>query len=355
MDYRSFAPGSVTHPPIKANLNLPELPPPPRKHFWNRKFIFTCTLIVLFGGASFATVWQIQNQIVSQEVAPTFTPRATATADWKIYTNNQYGFEFEYQNGVKVNEQNQVYTVNVGYAPGMMVTLCITCQDLSTYVSVFSGSTVDNILADINKSFGTPAPGLEFVETDSKFLGHDAKTLVNGIWKITVFKKGSDVFEIVGITQPQEPESKILDEILSTFKFTSSTNSVIYQNNQYGFSIVLPDSWTGYSVLNSQWQGRDVATGKVTASGPMITLRHPLWTTAQPREDMPMMIFTPAQWSLIQSEKMAVSAAPIPPSVLGQNSKYVITLPARYNYDYKTGWEEVDQLVHTLKAFEPTK
>ena len=42
---------------------------------------------------------------------------------------------------------------------------------------------------------------------------------------------------------------------------------------------------------------------------PIITIRHPLWTTSAPREDMPVMIFTPAQWALIQSEKMSAGAA----------------------------------------------
>lgn len=135
----------------------------------------------------------------------------------------------------------------------------------------------------------------------------------------------------------------------------TAVSSSTYQNNQYGFSIALPDSWKGYTVLNSQWEGRGVATSNVTTRGSIITLRHPQWTATASRKDMPVMIFTPAQWALVQSEKIAVSAAPIPPSVLGQNSKYIIALPARYNYDYKTGWEEVDRLVHTLKAFEPTK
>ena len=132
-----------------------------------------------------------------------------------------------------------------------------------------------------------------------------------------------------------------------------------YLNNQYGFLIALSESWKGYTVLNSQWEGRDVATGNVTTTGPIITLRHPQWTIANPREDMPVMIFTVAQWKRVINDKAAsdnisVSAAPVPPSVLGQNSKYVIALPARYNYDYATGWEEVDRLVHTLKAFEPS-
>ena len=133
----------------------------------------------------------------------------------------------------------------------------------------------------------------------------------------------------------------------------STKISPVYTDNQYGFSIALPNSWVGYTILNSQWEGRDIATGTVTEHGPEITLRHPLWTEANPREDMPVMVFTTAQWAIVNSGKIALGAAPIAPGVLGKNSKYVIALPARYNYDYKTGWEEVDTLVNQLKVFEP--
>ncbi len=143
---------------------------------------------------------------------------------------------------------------------------------------------------------------------------------------------------------------------VSTPTNSTTNNSVTptYKNDQYGFSIDLPSSWKGYKVLVTGWEGRDMASGKVSDHGPIITLRHPDWTTANPREDMPIMVFTPAQWDLVIGEKMSVGAAPIPPSSLDKNSQYVLALPARYNYDYKTGWEEVDTLVHTLKAFEPS-
>jgi hypothetical protein len=134
---------------------------------------------------------------------------------------------------------------------------------------------------------------------------------------------------------------------------TTPAASVTYINDQYGFSIALPDSWKGYTIITSEWEGRDVNTGAVTDHGPILTLRHPDWTVANPREDMPIMVFTPSQWTLIQNETMSVGAAPIPPSLLGKNSQYILALPARYNFDYKTGYEEVDQLVHTLVAFEP--
>lgn len=144
------------------------------------------------------------------------------------------------------------------------------------------------------------------------------------------------------------------ETVVATFTPRPSPTQAVYYDTQYGFEIDLPQSWVGYSTLNSQWEGRDVATGKVTQTGPLITLRHPQWTSSAPREDMPVMVFTLAQWQLITSQKLSVGAAPIAPSLLGQNSKYILALPARYNYDFKTGWEEVDQLVRMLMAFEPS-
>ncbi|GEM_PF-5940388 len=126
-----------------------------------------------------------------------------------------------------------------------------------------------------------------------------------------------------------------------------------YRNEKYGFEIMLPETWKGYAVITSQWQGQSVSTGKIIDQGPIITLRHPQWTESNPREDMPIMVFTPEQWALVEQGEISLGAAPIPPSILGRNSKYILALPARYNYDFKTGWEEVDDLVHKLKAFEP--
>lgn len=132
---------------------------------------------------------------------------------------------------------------------------------------------------------------------------------------------------------------------------------VEYRNAEYGFFIPFAENWKGYTMVKKTWEGRFIDGANVpqtSVSGPLIVLRHPAWTETQPREDMPIMVFTPEQWNLVVQEKISLGAAPIPPSILGQNSKYIFALPARYNYDFKPGWEEVDQLVHKLQAFEPT-
>ena len=132
-----------------------------------------------------------------------------------------------------------------------------------------------------------------------------------------------------------------------------------YVNNSFGFSIGLPESWSGYTVNQIKEDIYDISGKTTTNNGvvdsfQVIELHHPLESADNPREVMPIMIFTLTQWAHIENQEWSVGAAPIPPSFLGQNSQWIMALPARYNYDFKPGWEEVDQLVHTLKTFEPS-
>lgn len=123
-----------------------------------------------------------------------------------------------------------------------------------------------------------------------------------------------------------------------------------YKNNQYGFSIDLQNDWKGYQVLNKTWEGTDL-TNDLKVRGPMIVLRHPKWTDSNHYEDIPVMVFTSSQWNWLLAGHISLGAAPILPSKLAQNNLYFFALPARYNYEYASGWEEADQIVHTLKVF----
>jgi hypothetical protein len=66
-----------------------------------------------------------------------------------------------------------------------------------------------------------------------------------------------------------------------------------------------------------------------------------------PYQDIPIMIFTIAQWNDLQTDKFHIGAAPINPSELGRNNKYVFALPARYNFAYPEGFQEVEQILST--------
>jgi len=129
-----------------------------------------------------------------------------------------------------------------------------------------------------------------------------------------------------------------------------------YQNKQYGFSFQLPESWTGYTVISDQWKGYaiDGSREEPVETGALINLRHPQWTMEDPRQDIPIMVFTLSQWNALQQEKFSVGAAPVGPKELGRNSQYVFALPARYNFAFPTGYEEVEEILanDSLKTWE---
>jgi hypothetical protein len=125
----------------------------------------------------------------------------------------------------------------------------------------------------------------------------------------------------------------------------------VYVNPAYGFRFDLPEDWKDYLVLSEQWEGTTQDESKRKERGPKILLRDPRWTTVQPRQDIPIMVFTLTQWN----EDLVVSAAPFGPSELGRNSQYVFALPPRYNYAFSEGYEEVEKILQgkPLHTFAP--
>ena len=123
-----------------------------------------------------------------------------------------------------------------------------------------------------------------------------------------------------------------------------------YENTGYGFSVTLPADWEGYTVVVSEWEGNSFdEDGKAdgTETGPFISIRHPSWTEEDPYQDIPIMVFTHKQGekALSESEELVIGAAPFPPSELARNGNYVFALPARYNFAYPRGFEEVDKII----------
>ena len=119
----------------------------------------------------------------------------------------------------------------------------------------------------------------------------------------------------------------------------------------------LPESWRGFKAQEVQWEARSVANGGVVANGPRFSIIPPGSTPEKPRQDIPIMVFTLGQWGNIQRQEWSVGAAPMPPSELGRNSYYVFALPARYNYAFPEGWQEVEQILKgkPLRTFTPKK
>ncbi len=129
---------------------------------------------------------------------------------------------------------------------------------------------------------------------------------------------------------------------------TQAASSPVYQNTQYGFSVSLPENWKGYSIVAGTWKGfanTGPAGDTTVTQGPLLSIRNPAWTAQKPYQDIPIMVFTLSQWDSLLRNKFMVSAAPMNPSLLGFNATYVFALPARYNYAFPAGYEEVSTLL----------
>ncbi|MDH8679769.1 hypothetical protein QE109_16545 [Fusibacter bizertensis] len=142
----------------------------------------------------------------------------------------------------------------------------------------------------------------------------------------------------------EQTTTETIVETTSSTEVTTNENSdnALYDNSTYGFKFTLPGTWEGYTVIEDVWTSTST---DIDQSGPQIILRNPLWTETEVTQDIPILVFTHEQWADVLDEKFNVSAAPIPPSMLGENDAYVFALPARYNFAYPKGYEEVESIL----------
>ena len=119
-----------------------------------------------------------------------------------------------------------------------------------------------------------------------------------------------------------------------------------YNNDQYGFTLNLLPDWEGYTVSTS-----------TVEYGSKIVIRHPKWTAAAPREDIPVLVYPLAQWQKWEANNFEnyPTAAPMGPTERGRNSQYVFATAPRYNYDFQTGYEDVENIIKDLKATTQVK
>jgi len=131
----------------------------------------------------------------------------------------------------------------------------------------------------------------------------------------------------------------------------TSSDWKTYKNDQYGFELTILDSWKGYLVITDFWTGWTLPNYSVDIHGPGIIIRNPNWTTTQRWQDIPIMVFAKEEWGAIKTGNLAVSAAPVGPSKLGENQKYIFALPPRWSgFTDDLGQDEAWTIAHTLYA-----
>lgn len=122
-----------------------------------------------------------------------------------------------------------------------------------------------------------------------------------------------------------------------------ATDDIVYKDTKYGFTFSLPSGWKGYTVVVDKWEGNNREKGAVEG-GPMIRIRHPGWTKENPRQDIPLMIFSLAQWEAVEQGSFVFGASGLGPSEIGRNRKYVFAILPRFNPDV-AGVREVELIL----------
>ncbi len=194
------------------------------------------------------------------------------------------------------------------------------------------------------------SPWPERIELMSNIEKTDGKFAVKGeIIEITSVEEasgGAAARQSIDLTLTKSGDRWRIDSVILGTRHKDGT--ILYQNAEYGFDFILPASWQGYKIVDEDWEGRAMngpSQGQIISRGPLLSIRHPQWTQAQPRQDIPILVFTLDQWNSLQKEEFSIGAAPMEPKELGRNSKYVFALPARYNYAFPTGFEEVEDIL----------
>lgn len=160
------------------------------------------------------------------------------------------------------------------------------------------------------------------------------------------------------------PDGSFVGRTGPNCEFTSCPSSIVYRNEEFGFELTFPTTWQGYSVEKQNWQGWRVdGSGKIgDYSGIEFVFNNPKdqkdipegegLKIAEHWQNIPIMVLTPDVWQLVQEGKVSVNAAPIGPSKIGQNSKYIFATPPRwYGFTDAIGWQEAVDIVKTFKVY----
>jgi hypothetical protein len=154
--------------------------------------------------------------------------------------------------------------------------------------------------------------------------------------------------------------------ILSSVLFGCSTvqnhpadSPVVYHDSEYGLTFWLSASWRGYSVLVRQLDDEVYSPARdkliIVGHNPMITLRHPQWQASAPYQDIPILVFTRAQWDDLNHGGLWPSIfAGGAMDELWHNQTFVFAMSSRYNAaDEIEGEKEVEDIINRNCAIHP--
>jgi len=179
-------------------------------------------IVVVVGTFYLWQAWKA-NQNVNNQISDFFSSNQTdPTANWKTYTNSQYGFEFKYPSDLKAFDGKYPYAEGVG--PIKIIDF-VPIQGPRT----FSLEVYDAKAVDLPSGRGTKVNNIEVYKYQTTLNGKTEDSW----WFFDSQKKYFSRFL-------SDQNSDILfDQIFSTFKLIDNTLKT-YTNSQYNFQFNYP-------------------------------------------------------------------------------------------------------------------
>ena len=168
------------------------------------------------------------------------------TANWKTYTNNQYGFKIKYPKDWDVKDwpEANVPTLSSTQFPGVMIEIVeLELPELPSTKLLEEGSPRIGIISESEKN----------IEID-ELKARQWDTNIPGI--VTFIERGSgSIFSIELYNFKDLDVERIYNRMLSTFRFIrleevkdETTNWKTYRNEAYDFEMKYPQDWD-YAII----------------------------------------------------------------------------------------------------------
>ena len=166
--------------------------------------------------------------------------------------------------------------------------------------------------------------------------------ILSGIVLYSLFSKVESPVDVGTIVSPAPTTSGANNQLATSSDSATSSNSLIYKNDQYRFSMTLPADFIGYKVIES-----------AIPYGHSVIIRNPLWSNDNKYMDIPVLIYDVKTYNawIANNFEGYPTAAPIGPTERGRNTNFVFATAPRYNFSYATGFEEVEKSILTLKGY----
>ena len=235
------------------DFNLPQ-PPPPKTNWFSAQHFLAYIFIIAAISAAVSVIYYWQTV---RSLPTSYDPiiHKDPTANWKTYTNDQYGFSFKYPSDWILNT-NANGLVSVSNTTKVDPKL----SDLENFADGNNGSIGFMIQKSANPNLlSTRVWFSEYFkdgfsskpesDEDITFSGRSGVRIAladMGVNIITYVPDGTNI--IVISHQKADKFTAIYNQILSTFKFTDTTSVntsdwKTYTNDQYGFSVQYPSDW----------------------------------------------------------------------------------------------------------------